>query len=95
MHHRTDLLAFHSFREASRGLAKELDKKVIPLINVAQPGKGLSADGLKRTAAQFEELRQVLNAFGESKINSATASWPIREIRADATSWRFSTRCAT
>ncbi len=80
MLNRADLKSFQGFQEASRGLAKELDKKVIPLISSAQAGKGLSAEGLKRTAAQFEELKQVLSAFGESKMDPVTAGRRIREI---------------
>jgi hypothetical protein len=64
--------------EASRGLAKELDKKVIPFLQNAKTAPGLDPAKIRETERHFREVKQVLEDFSSYRIDPATASERLR-----------------
>ena len=80
MLHGPHLSKISGYQEAGRGLSKEIEKKLIPFLENAKPGKGMDSKKLKDTVEHFKEIKKVLDDFSVDKIDPITASRKIREI---------------
>ena len=56
MLHGPHLSKISGYQEAGRGMSKEIEKKLIPFLENAKPGKGMDAKKLKDTAEHFKEI---------------------------------------
>ena len=61
-------------------MSKEIEKKLIPFLENAKPGKGMDSKKLKDTVEHFKDIKKVLDDFSVDKIDPITASRKIREI---------------
>lgn len=64
--------------EASRGLAKELDKKIIPFLQNAKAAPGIDLKKIKETEEHFRGIKQILDDFSTNKIDPVAASEKLR-----------------
>ena len=80
MLHSPHLSKISGYQEAGRGLSKEIEKKLIPFLENAKPGKGMDSKKLKDTVEHFKDIKKVLDDFSVDKIDPITASRKIREI---------------
>jgi tetratricopeptide (TPR) repeat protein len=68
------------YQEACRGLAKEIDKKVVPLLDNVKPGQGLDPAKVAQTQRHLRELQKVFEDFSADKIDPVQASEKIRAL---------------
>ena len=80
MLHSPHLSKISGYQEAGRGLSKEIEKKLIPFLQNAKPGKGMDSKKLKETIEHFKGIKKVLDDFSVDKIDPLTASRKIREL---------------
>ncbi len=80
MLHSPHLSKISGYQEAGRGLSKEIEKKLIPFLQNAKPGKGMDSKKLKETIEHFKDIKKVLDDFSVDKIDPITASRKIREL---------------
>ncbi|MCX5858150.1 MAG: hypothetical protein NTZ57_09670 [Deltaproteobacteria bacterium] len=64
--------------ESSRGLSKELEKKIIPFLQNAKAAPGIDLKKIKATEEHFRGLKQILDDFSTNKIDPVTASDRLR-----------------
>jgi hypothetical protein len=64
--------------EASRRLAKELDKKVIPFLQNAKAAPGIDLKKIRETEEHFRGIKEILDDFTTDKIDPITASERLR-----------------
>jgi len=70
-------------QEACRGLAKELDTKLIKLATVAAQRPNItaaSAERLKRSVDRLKEMRDIFDSYARDHIDPLTASRKIRQL---------------
>ncbi len=70
---------FTKLQEVSRGTAKDLDTKLLPLLAAAKSSAG-SADALKFARGHWAEVQKTLQAFGRNDLDPITATRRIREL---------------
>jgi hypothetical protein len=79
---------FTKLQEVSRGTAKDLETKVLPLLKSAKPaggdvlrgGRGVSSEALQMAQAHWAEVHKVLQGFGRNDIDPITATRRVREL---------------
>jgi hypothetical protein len=64
--------------EASRGMAKEIDKKIIPFLQNAKAAPGIDLKKIKETEEHFRGIKQILDDFSTNKIDPLAASEKLR-----------------
>jgi tetratricopeptide (TPR) repeat protein len=77
---------FVRLQEVARGTAKDMQTKLLPLIRDARPqgssaaSRQASAEALARSQRHWQEIQQVLQAFGQNQIDPLAAARRIREL---------------
>jgi hypothetical protein len=64
--------------EASRGMAKELDKKILPFLKNAKAAPGIDMKKIRETEEHFRGIKQILDDFSTNKIDPLAASERLR-----------------
>lgn len=64
--------------EASRGMAKELDNKILPFLKNAKAAPGLDMRKIRETEEHFRGINQILKDFSTNKIDPIAASEKLR-----------------
>jgi hypothetical protein len=70
---------FTKLQEVSRGSAKDLETKLMPLLAAAKPSAG-SVDSLRFAQSHWAEVQKTLQAFGRNDLDPLTATRRIREL---------------
>jgi len=77
---------FTKLQEVARGTAKDMDTKLMPLLNNAKPrvsnavSETLAEEATKQAQQHWGEVHSVLQAFGRNEIDPITATRRIREL---------------
>ncbi|MDI6726198.1 MAG: tetratricopeptide repeat protein [Smithellaceae bacterium] len=74
------LTYMEKIQEVSRGTAKDMDTKLIPLLQKAKPQSDLSVEALRESQRHWQKIHSVLNDFGQNKIDPVHAQRRIREL---------------
>ena len=77
---RQDIGTVTGYIEAGRGLAKEIDKKILPILAQSKPGKGLSVEKITATTGYLKELNVILDDMTMNRIPPWEASTRIRTL---------------
>jgi len=64
--------------EASRGMVKELDKKIIPFLQNAKAAPGIDLQRIKQTEEHFRGIKTILDEFSTGKIDPLAAGEKLR-----------------
>lgn len=64
--------------ETSRGMVKELDKKIIPFLQNAKAAPGIDLTKIKETEAHFAGIKQILQDFSTGKTDPLSAGEQLR-----------------
>jgi hypothetical protein len=74
------LSEMEKFQEISRGTAKDMSSKLLPLLQKASPGSALSTEALAASQRHWNKLNSVLDAFGQGKMDPIQATRRVREL---------------
>jgi hypothetical protein len=80
MLHDPALSKMEALQEASRGAAKDMNTKLIPLMEQAKAQGSLSSQALAESKRHWQKVQSVLDAFGKNEIDPITAQRRIREL---------------
>ncbi|MCX7965594.1 MAG: hypothetical protein N2596_03095 [Syntrophorhabdaceae bacterium] len=83
MHHMLNdpaLSYMEKLQEISRGAAKDMETKLMPLLKDAKPASDVSAEALKKSQVHWENVHKILKAFGENTIDPIKANRMIRKL---------------
>jgi hypothetical protein len=67
-------------QEASRGTAKDMQTKLLPLLAAARPASPQAAQALQESKRHWTKVQSILAAFGRNEIDPIQASRRIREV---------------
>ncbi|MCX7982150.1 MAG: tetratricopeptide repeat protein [Syntrophales bacterium] len=77
MHHIMNdphLSYLEKLQEISRGTAKDMETKLIPLLEKAQPKSEASVEALNKSIEHWKKIKTVLSAFGDNTIDPIKAN---------------------
>jgi hypothetical protein len=83
MHHMLKdpaLSKMEAFQEVSRGAAKDMSTKLIPLMEQAKAQGGLSGGALADAKRHWQKVQSVLDAFGRNDLDPISAQRRVREL---------------
>ena len=80
MLHDPALSKMEAFQEVSRGAAKDMNTKLIPLMEQAKAQGDLSSKALADSKRHWQKVQSVLDAFGKNDLDPITAQRRIREL---------------
>jgi hypothetical protein len=80
MLHDPALSKMEALQEASRGAAKDMNTKLLPLMEQAKAQGSLSSQALAESKRHWQKVQSVLDAFGKNEIDPITAQRRIREL---------------
>ena len=75
-----NLQVYEKLQEISRGTAKDMQTKLIPLLNKATSKGGTSTQAMQNTSQHWRKIFGVLEKFGKGDTDPITASRKIREL---------------
>ena len=73
-------------QEVARGTAKDMGTKLLPLIQRAKPsgfdaaGRQAASEALARSQQHWKKIHEVLEAFGQNRLDPLTATRRLREL---------------
>lgn len=74
------LSKMEAFQEVSRGAAKDMSTKLLPLMEQAKAQGNLSSQALAESKRHWQKVQSVLDAFGKNDLDPITANRRIREL---------------
>ncbi|HPL31955.1 MAG TPA: hypothetical protein PLE15_04795 [Smithellaceae bacterium] len=80
MLHDPALSKMEALQEASRGAAKDMNTKLLPLMEQAKAQGSLSSQALAESKRHWQKVQSVLDAFGKNDLDPITAQRRIREL---------------
>lgn len=74
------LSRFSGMQEAARGTAKDINTKLLPLLNNAKAATPQAAERLRQARVQWKEAADVMESFGNGKLGPITARHRLRQL---------------
>ena len=75
-----NLSGMEKLQEISRGTAKDMSSKLLPLLAKVRPGSALSTESLAASERHWNKLNSVLDAFGKGQMDPIQATRRVREL---------------
>lgn len=74
------LSRFSGMQEAARGTAKDINTKLLPMLNSAKAPTPQAAERLRQARVQWKEAADVMESFGNGKLGPITARHRLRQL---------------
>jgi hypothetical protein len=75
-----NLSGMEKLQEISRGTAKDMSSKLLPLLQNVRPGSALSSEALAASQRHWNKVNSVLDAFGRGQMDPVQATRRVREL---------------